>query len=181
MISRASQLLRVEARGRDSRAGPPIVCDVNASDEKYCNTALHWVLFTDKRGKSVRAASTVPHAELVKELLSAGADPCLENKARKNAATPIFCSKLFTLHSVLDMYFLVPRCSDNIVYATPAGITAIEKCFSFYFDTRLILSTRIILKTLVQGSEESFWGILDVGVRFLTLVVPAVHILVLQW
>ena len=60
----------------------PVACNVNASDEKFCNTALHWALMPNML-KAVDALDTKPYAELVKELIDGGADPCLENGACK--------------------------------------------------------------------------------------------------
>lgn len=91
----ASQLLKVEVRGYDSSASElPIVCNVHACDEKFYNTPLHWALTPDARLKNLsknaskdvlklRPQHKIPYAQLVAELLSAGADPFLENGSRE--------------------------------------------------------------------------------------------------
>lgn len=68
-------------------AGVPeitIGCNVHASDDAYCNTSLHWALTPIFKFNILQGYDTIPYAELVKALVGAGADPFLENGARKD-------------------------------------------------------------------------------------------------
>ena len=74
-------------RGHGTLASEPeSVCNVHACDEKHGNTPIHWALSIGQKTKiAVLGCDKIPYDHLVTELLAAGADPFLENEARKDS------------------------------------------------------------------------------------------------